>query len=107
MILSHQPIIFTPVAIEELLRLRKSLSLGEDNFLRVGIKGAGCAGTNYLLAFDKKEDQDNTYIIQEIPVIIHKSHLMHILGLQVDFRADDNDKGFVFENPTIISANTI
>jgi iron-sulfur cluster assembly protein len=107
MILSHQPIIFTSAALKELMRLRKTLSLGEDNFLRIGIKGAGCTGTNYLLAFDKKEDQDNTYVIQEISVIIHKSHLMHILGLQVDFWADDNNKGFVFENPTLKSTNTI
>ena len=36
-----------------------NLELKDDAVLRIGVKGGGCSGMSYLLAFDKKEEGDN------------------------------------------------
>ncbi len=58
------PVTFTQTAFEELMRLKGDLKLAEDQFLRIGVKGGGCSGLSYLLAFDKKEEQDKMYQYQ-------------------------------------------
>jgi iron-sulfur cluster assembly protein len=50
---STAPVKFTPTALEELHRIYDNLEVKEDAVLRVGVKGGGCSGLSYLLAFDK------------------------------------------------------
>ena len=62
-------------------------------FLRVGIKGGACSA-NYLLGFDKKEENDEIHNIHGIDVLINKGHLMYLIGLTIDFEEEGN--GFTF-----------
>jgi len=95
----ESPVHFTKSAKEEIVKLQQELNIKIDQFLRIGIKGGGCAGVSYLLAFDKKEDNDNLYNIDGIQVIVNKAHTMHILGLEIDYENDELNKGFVFGSP--------
>lgn len=97
------PISFTPSALNELERLKAELHLGEEQFLRIGVKGGGCSGLSYLLAFDKKEENDNVYSIQDIPVIMNKAHVMYVLGMHIDWENGLNNRGFTFNNPNASS----
>lgn len=47
------PVKFTQHAIDELHRLQNNLELKDDSVLRIGVKGGGCSGMSYLLAFDR------------------------------------------------------
>ena len=47
------PVAFTETAKEELHRLHANLELKQESVLRIGVKGGGCSGMSYLLAFDK------------------------------------------------------
>jgi len=96
---TDQVIRFTDSAIEELMRLKSTLELAEDQYLRIGVKGGGCSGMSYLLAFDKREEKDNVYEIQNIEVVINKAHVMYLLGMEIDWENGLNNRGFVFVNP--------
>jgi len=93
------PLSFTETALLELHRLRTDLGEDTGQFLRIGVKGGGCSGMSYLLAFDQKEENDNLYHFQNLNVIINKAHVMYVLGMQVDWINGLNNRGFVFENP--------
>jgi iron-sulfur cluster assembly accessory protein len=74
------PVKFTESAIEELNRLYSDLNLDNDSALRIGVKGGGCSGMSYLLAFDKEEDGDTHYQLGQIPVVMKKAHVMYVIG---------------------------
>ncbi len=93
------PVSFTDGAIEELNRLRSSLVTAEESFLRIGVKGGGCSGLSYLLAFDKKEDGDKEFQIQGMEVVMNKAHVMYVLGMVIDWENGLNNRGFTFNNP--------
>lgn len=93
------PVTFTATALEELRRLRNELPLQEDQFLRIGVKGGGCSGMSYLLAFDRREENDNDYEIEGLNVVMNKAHVMYVLGMEIDWENGLNNRGFVFQNP--------
>lgn len=97
------PVTFTPTAMEELHRLQSSLELSEESFLRIGVKGGGCSGMSYLLAFDKKEEGDTEYEVEGIRMVMNKAHVMYVLGMQVDWENGLSNRGFSFNNPNASS----
>ena len=97
------PVTFTTSAMEELHRLQANLELAEDAYLRIGVKGGGCSGMSYLLAFDKKEEGDNEYEVEGIKMVMNKAHVMYVLGMQVDWENGLANRGFSFNNPNATS----
>lgn len=93
------PVGFTESALQELHRLYEALEVKEDSVLRIGVKGGGCSGLSYLLAFDKPEDDDSHYELDGIPMVMKKAHVMYVLGMQVDWETGLNNRGFSFNNP--------
>ncbi|MBK7762324.1 MAG: iron-sulfur cluster assembly accessory protein [Bacteroidetes bacterium] len=95
------PVQFTSGAIQEMKRL-----LHEDAskpFIRVGVKGGGCSGMTYVLEYDDKQDGDEEYLIEGIPVLMNKSHELYLLGMEVEFEGGLNSRGFTFKNPNASS----
>lgn len=72
-------------------------------YLRVGVKGGGCSGMSYVLGFDDKTDDDATYEVSGIPVIIKKAHTMYLMGMEIDYSDGLNARGFIFRNPNASS----
>ncbi len=93
------PVKFTESAVEELHRLYENLELKEDSVLRIGVKGGGCSGMSYLLAFDKKEEGDKEYDLHGIPVVMNKAHVMYVIGMEIDWETGLSNRGFSFNNP--------
>ncbi len=93
------PVSFTQSAIDELKRLMSEDSFVKSNMLRVGVKGGGCSGMTYVLAFDNKTDKDVTFEIDGISCIMEKSHGIYLMGMQVDWQGGLNSRGFTFNNP--------
>ena len=71
----------------------------QSQYLRVGVKGGGCSGLSYVLGFDKKQDDDQIYDIEGIPVIMKQAHGIYLYGIQVDYQGGLNARGFIFNNP--------
>jgi len=93
------PVTFTTGAIKELLKLKDQQEIGDDFGLRIGVEGGGCAGMNYILGFDQKNEGDSEFLIDGIRVFMNQAHGMYLAGMQIDFQSGLNARGFVFNNP--------
>jgi iron-sulfur cluster assembly protein len=101
--MTQSPVKLTEGAINEVHRLMNEPDFEKGQFLRVGVKGGGCSGLSYVLGFDKLEDDDEQYVINDIPVVMKKAHGIYLFGMEVDFSDGLNARGFVFKNPNASS----
>jgi len=90
-------------AVAEVNRLMNEPGFDAGQYLRVGVKGGGCSGMSYVLGFDRKEDDDDIYEIEGIPVLMKKAHGIYLFGMEVDHQDGLNARGFVFKNPNASS----
>lgn len=97
------PVSFTEGAIKELKRLMSEPNFDNTQFLRVGVKGGGCSGMTYVLGFDQKESDDETFEIEGIPVVMKQAHGIYLLGINIHFEDGLNARGFTFNNPNASS----
>lgn len=93
------PIQLTPGAIEEINRLKGLQSDSSKPYLRVGVKGGGCAGFSYILEFDSKQEGDEVYDIEGISVVMNIAHGLYLEGVAIDFEKGLNNRGFTYSNP--------
>lgn len=75
----------------------------KKQYLRIGVKGGGCSGMTYILGFDKKEDADKEFQIEEITCVINKAHELYLAGMEIDWSDGLNNRGFTFANPNASS----
>lgn len=93
------PIQLTTGAISEIKRLQSKHTDATKPFLRIGVKGGGCAGFSYILDFDAQQEGDEVYDIEGIPVIVNISHSLYLEGTSIDFENGLNNRGFTYNNP--------
>jgi iron-sulfur cluster assembly protein len=93
------PVQFTPTALTEIRNLMQADGFDANQFLRVGVKGGGCSGMTYILAFDEKEANDELFEIEGITCIMNKAHSIYLTGMEVDWQNGLNNRGFSFINP--------
>lgn len=69
-----------------------------DSFhVRVGVKdNAGCQGVNYMMGFDHPLPTDEVYEIGGHRFAVDKGHVMHIVGMTIDYTEEENSRGFTF-----------
>jgi iron-sulfur cluster assembly protein len=94
-----QPVSITDSALQQLQRIREQEKIADDHGLRIGVKGGGCSGFSYVLGFDVRKEQDDIYEIGGIKVFMQKSHLIYLMGMEIDWYEGLNNRGFVFNNP--------
>ena len=91
------PISITEKAATEITGIINQKKVPEGYGLRVVAQGGACAGVNFTLGFDEKNDGDEAYTIEGVPVYISKKQFMHILGVKIDFIDTAEVRGFVFK----------
>ena len=80
--------------------LRSSEGYSEAHNLRVSVKGGGCSGLMYDIAFDDAiTPQDDVFEDKGVKVIVDKRSLLYLLGTTLEFSDGLNGKGFQFINP--------
>ena len=88
-------ITLTDTAVEKL----NTLITGNKQ-LRVLVKGTGCSGMAYHLEYNIMEtDQDDSFTVRGIPVIIDKKSQVYVEGAEIDHRKKGLNEGFEFYNP--------
>ena len=80
-----------------LLRLRELRDKHNKKFVRLQVKGGGCAGFNYDWSFSNEETR-NDVIVDDI-LIIDRINDLYLTGMQLDYTYDDFESAFVFKNP--------
>lgn len=96
---TQAPVSFTPGAVDEIRKLMAAPGFDKSQVLRVGVKGGGCSGLSYVLAFDKKEESDKFFEYENIACAINPAHEMYLYGMEIDWQDGLNNRGFVFRNP--------
>jgi len=93
-------VVITSRAAQEIRKIKSDNNIPETHALRLGIKGGGCSGMSYVLAFDEKPRQgDNTFEIEGLTVYVDPKSLFYLSGTTLDFSDGLNGRGFVFNNP--------
>jgi iron-sulfur cluster assembly protein len=72
--------------------------------LRVGVRGGGCSGFQYALAFDQQREGDQIYELKEVRVLIDSQSLPFVDGSEVDFVDGLQGAGFAVNNPNVVAA---
>jgi iron-sulfur cluster assembly protein len=72
--------------------------------LRVGVRGGGCSGFQYQLAFDRERDGDSVFESHGIRLLVDGASLPYIRGAEVDYVDGLQGAGFQVNNPNVIAA---
>jgi iron-sulfur cluster assembly protein len=79
-------------------------TVAETAGLRVGVRGGGCSGFQYALAFDEERDGDVVFEDQGIRLLVDKPSLPYVQGSVIDFVDGLQGAGFKVENPNVVAA---
>ena len=93
------PISITPIALEAIKDAISLENLEEGLNLRVGLRGGGCAGFEYVLDFTTPKDYDYVMVFGEIEIYIDPVSAMHLEGTTIDYITSLMGSGFKFINP--------
>jgi iron-sulfur cluster assembly protein len=72
--------------------------------LRVGVRGGGCSGFQYLLAFDEQRDGDTVIESHGIKLLVDGPSLPYVRGAIVDYVESLQGAGFQVNNPNVVAA---
>ena len=80
-----------------LLRLRELRTKNNHKFVRLDIKGGGCAGFEYHWSYSDDE-QRNDAVIDDV-LLVSRDYELYLMGLELDYTYDDFESSFKFNNP--------
>jgi iron-sulfur cluster assembly protein len=72
--------------------------------LRVGVRGGGCSGFQYQLAFDDQHDGDAVFSDQGLRILVDGPSLPYVDGSQIDYVDSLQGAGFQVNNPNVVAA---
>jgi len=87
---------FTEAALQAISHYKSTLNIPNSHFLRIGIRQKNEPTKRLLIGFDEKGDKDAEAEIQGIKVIYTPGEVFFFAGMAIDFREQDNRKGFTF-----------
>jgi iron-sulfur cluster assembly protein len=77
---------------------------GEDQALRVAVRGGGCSGFQYALAFDRVKEDDHVFEARGVSVVVDKVSMQFVFGSEVDYVEGLQGAGFQVNNPNVVAA---
>src|ERR1700732_1355195 len=81
--------------------LSSQASVAETAGLRVGVRGGGCSGFQYALAFDEQRAGDSVFEDKGIRLLVDHPSLPYVEGSTIDFVDGLQGAGFKDENPHV------
>ena len=98
-------ITFTDKGAEKVQEFLDSQSADiQTSGLRVGVRGGGCSGFQYALAFDQQRDGDEVFEDKGIRLLVDGPSLPYVQGSTIDYVDDLQGAGFKVDNPNVIAA---
>ncbi len=93
-------IVLTERAAEEVGKIKMQNNIAESHALRLGVKGGGCSGLSYVLAFDDQVKEKDIMLEKlGVKIIVDQKSMFYLSGTTLDFTDGLNGRGFVFNNP--------
>ena len=75
-----------------------------EQALRVAVRGGGCSGFQYALAFDQAKDDDHVFTVDGVSVVVDKVSMQFVFGSEVDYVEGLQGAGFQVNNPNVVAA---
>jgi iron-sulfur cluster assembly protein len=97
-------ITLTAKAAEKIGELLGSQEDAEGQALRVAVRGGGCSGFQYALAFDRTKEDDHVFEVDGVSVAVDKSSMQFVFGSEVDYVEGLQGAGFQVNNPNVVAA---
>jgi len=97
-------ITLTEGAADKIAELLGEQVEGEEQALRVAVRGGGCSGFQYSLAFDQKTEEDHVFENRGVAVIVDKTSMQFVFGSEVDYVEGLTGAGFQVNNPNVVAA---
>jgi iron-sulfur cluster assembly protein len=94
----------TEKAAEKIGELLGGVEDSEQQALRVAVRGGGCSGFQYALAFDKRKDDDHVFEDRGVAVVVDKASMQFVFGSEVDYVESLQGAGFQVNNPNVVAA---
>lgn len=76
----------------------------EGQALRVAVRGGGCSGFQYALAFDRAKEDDHVFEVDGVSVVVDKVSMQFVIGSEVDYVEGLQGAGFQVNNPNVVAA---
>ena len=89
----------TDTAKTHLINLAKEHN---KKYVRLEVKGGGCAGFNYEWSFADEETR-NDAVIDDV-LVVSRDYELYLMGLELDYTYDDFESMFKFNNPKATSS---
>ena len=89
------------IALGEIVRRARSEKRSIDDFyFRVGITTGGCSGFSYYVKVDDViNDDDTTFLIDDLAVVVDRMSESYLTGTLVDYMDNLMEKKFTFSSP--------
>ena len=98
-------ITFTEKGAEKVQEFLDSQSADiQTSGLRVGVRGGGCSGFQYALAFDTQREDDEIFEDHGLRILVDSPSLPYVRGAIVDYVEGLQGAGFKVDNPNVIAA---
>jgi iron-sulfur cluster assembly protein len=72
--------------------------------LRVGVRGGGCSGFQYQLAFDEQRESDIVFESHGLKLLVDNESLQFVSGSTIDYEESLQGAGFKVNNPNVVAA---
>jgi iron-sulfur cluster assembly protein len=72
--------------------------------LRIGVRGGGCSGFQYALAFDEQREGDVVFQSHGLKLLVDEPSLPYVAGSTVDYVEGLQGAGFQVNNPNVTAA---
>ena len=72
--------------------------------LRVGVRGGGCSGFQYALAFDTQRADDEVFEDHGLRILVDNQSLPYVDGSSIDYVDSLQGAGFQVNNPNVVAA---
>jgi len=94
----------TEIAATKVKELMNGQADSPEAGLRVAVRGGGCSGFQYALAFDQAKDDDHVFEVDGVSVIVDKVSMQFVFGSEVDYVEGLQGAGFQVNNPNVVAA---
>jgi iron-sulfur cluster assembly protein len=99
-----EPITITDSAAAKIKELLAGQEEASEQALRVAVRGGGCSGFQYALAFDAPKEDDNRFEDKGVSVVVDKTSMQFVFGSEVDWVDGLEGAGFSVNNPNVTAA---
>jgi iron-sulfur cluster assembly protein len=101
---ASEPIKLTDSAASKVKELLADQTDSPEQALRVAVRGGGCSGFQYALAFDAPKEDDHRFEDKGVAVVVDKTSMQFVFGSEVDWVDGLEGAGFSVNNPNVVAA---